>query len=61
MDEPTNHLDIHAVEALERALVDFDGALVLVSHDGTFLRATCESIITLEKCDGETVCTLSRQ
>lgn len=61
MDEPTNHLDIHAVEALEKALADFDGALVLVSHDGMFLRTTCESIITLEKRDGETVCTPSRR
>lgn len=43
MDEPTNHLDLHSVEALERALAQFAGALLLVSHDRAFLRA-CTSI-----------------
>ena len=43
MDEPTNHLDLHSVEALERALAQFNGALLLVSHDRAFLRA-CTSI-----------------
>ena len=37
LDEPTNHLDLEAVEQLERALGDFDGTLVLVSHDRRFL------------------------
>lgn len=41
MDEPTNHLDLHSVEALERALCAFPGALVLVSHDERFLSASC--------------------
>lgn len=50
MDEPTNHLDLHSVEALEQALAQFGGALLLVSHDHAFLRA-CTSI-TWEIDDG---------
>lgn len=43
MDEPTNHLDLHSVEALEQALAQFAGALLLVSHDRAFLQA-CTNI-----------------
>jgi ATPase subunit of ABC transporter with duplicated ATPase domains len=39
LDEPTNHLDLAAIEELENALKDFDGALIAVSHDRTFLQA----------------------
>ena len=39
LDEPTNHLDIHSIEILEQALRAFDGALLVVSHDATFLEA----------------------
>ena len=39
LDEPTNHLDLDAIEELERALADFDGALLVVSHDPAFLEA----------------------
>jgi ATPase subunit of ABC transporter with duplicated ATPase domains len=39
LDEPTNHLDLAAIEELEQALKGFDGALIVISHDETFLQA----------------------
>ncbi len=39
LDEPTNHLDIHAIAAVEAGLRAYDGALLVVSHDRTFLDA----------------------
>jgi ATP-binding cassette, subfamily F, member 3 len=44
LDEPTNHLDIEAVEWLERTLRDWDGALLIVSHDRYFLDNTVNTI-----------------
>jgi ATP-binding cassette, subfamily F, member 3 len=42
LDEPTNHLDIEMRHALTMALQEFDGGVVLVSHDRSLLRATCD-------------------
>jgi ATPase subunit of ABC transporter with duplicated ATPase domains len=39
LDEPTNHLDLEAIEQLEAALEGYDGTLLLVTHDRTFLEA----------------------
>ncbi len=39
LDEPTNHLDVDAIEAVEAGLRAYDGALLVVSHDETFLAA----------------------
>jgi ATPase subunit of ABC transporter with duplicated ATPase domains len=39
LDEPTNHLDLEAIAAMENALRDYDGALLVVSHDESFLEA----------------------
>ena len=45
LDEPTNHLDIAKREALTMALSQFEGGLLLVSHDRHLLRSTCDSLI----------------
>jgi len=37
LDEPTNHLDVEAIEELERALLGYDGTVLLVTHDRLFL------------------------
>lgn len=45
LDEPSNHLDLESLVALERRLIDFSGALVIVSHDRRFLdRVTNETL-----------------
>jgi len=49
LDEPTNHLDLQSKEALEKALVDFPGTLLFVSHDRYFLNAIPTKIIRLQK------------
>ena len=44
LDEPTNHLDIEAVEWLEHALQEWEGAVIIVSHDRYFLDNTVNAI-----------------
>ncbi len=51
MDEPTNHLDLPAREGLERALKNFGGTLIFVSHDRYFISVIAESIV--EIADGK--------
>jgi ATP-binding cassette subfamily F protein 3 len=45
LDEPTNHLDLETREALTEALAQFEGTLVLVSHDRHLLRATTDQFL----------------
>jgi ATP-binding cassette subfamily F protein 3 len=45
MDEPTNHLDIPSKEVLEEALLEFDGTILLVSHDRYFINKLCNKIL----------------
>ena len=47
LDEPTNDLDIGSVEVLERALLDFPGAVVLITHDRQMLETVCTDLVGL--------------
>ncbi len=49
LDEPTNHLDTDAIVWLERQLVKFKGALLLVTHDREFLQNVCTDIVELDR------------
>jgi len=48
LDEPTNHLDIWARDALERAINNFDGTVMLVSHDRYFLNRVADHLLVFE-------------
>ncbi len=48
MDEPTNHLDLGSVEALQRVLAGYPGALLLVTHDVSLVRATADVVWSIE-------------
>ena len=47
LDEPTNHLDIPAKEALEKALQNYDGTLLFVSHDRMFLSKMADKVLVV--------------
>ncbi|MCR5066801.1 MAG: ABC-F type ribosomal protection protein [Erysipelotrichaceae bacterium] len=48
LDEPTNHLDIAGKEALEDALMDYDGTIIFVSHDRYFIKKLAQQILYIE-------------
>ena len=49
LDEPTNHLDLLTLEALEMALLSFEGLIIAVSHDPTFISKLEARKIRIEK------------
>ncbi len=48
LDEPTNHLDLQAVEWLEDFLMDYEGLIIVVSHDRHFLNTVCTNIVDVD-------------
>jgi len=48
LDEPTNDLDLPSLRMLEEALADFDGSVLVVSHDRYFLDRICDQIVAFE-------------
>ena len=52
MDEPTNHLDVTSVQVMERALLYFPGAVIVVSHDRFFIDKVANRMLVFQE-DGE--------
>ena len=48
LDEPTNHLDLQAIEWLEDFLMEYEGLIIVVSHDRYFLNNVCTSIVDVD-------------
>jgi len=58
LDEPTNHLDVDSREALVRALMEYNGAVILISHDRHLIEATADRLLlvrngTVKPYDGD--------
>jgi ATP-binding cassette subfamily F protein uup len=49
LDEPTNHLDVETIEWLEQFLLDYTGAIVIVTHDRAFLQRLATRIVELDR------------
>ena len=50
LDEPTNHLDLASKEMLVQTLSEYDGAMLFVSHDRTFLRGLANRVLDVSEC-----------
>ena len=49
MDEPTNHLDVDAKEELKRALIEYPGTILMVSHEPEFYEGLVSDVINCEE------------
>ena len=49
LDEPTNHLDVDAKEALKKAVRDFSGTVLMVSHEPEFYMDVADTVLNLEE------------
>lgn len=49
LDEPTNHLDLHTREMLEKTLGDYQGTIIVVSHDRYFLEKLCDKVLYFQE------------
>jgi len=54
LDEPTNHLDISSKKVLQKALINFSGSLILVSHDVDFLQPIVSKVVEIRKGEIQT-------
>ena len=50
LDEPTNHLDMNSIRWLENYLLNYKGAVIIVSHDRYFLDKIAQKVIEVENC-----------
>ncbi|NQZ00398.1 MAG: ATP-binding cassette domain-containing protein [Bdellovibrionales bacterium] len=53
LDEPTNHLDFHTVEALTQALNSYEGSMMVVSHDRSFVSRVAGQVLAIDKGKAE--------
>jgi len=49
MDEPTNNLDIWSIESLEEVLKEYEGCIILVSHDREFVQNVCDRFLMIDR------------
>ena len=48
LDEPTNHLDLYTMEQLEEALEQYEGTILLITHDRYMLEKICNKLLVFE-------------
>ena len=53
LDEPTNHLDMESIEALTEAIINFEGAVIIVTHSEELLRRVCDRLIIFSRDGAE--------